>query len=147
MTEHRWRPGLHINGRTVTTRPVNAFGVFAYDVHTDLLAARDAERIPRHVGIAVTADRVAPLFDGNPPTYLIRVEFAAPKSSTPPGVDDQVFTEARLCLDHRAPEHVAACQVDQYAGTVAVVDKLGRTRAYRHHALRPHPLANARPKH
>lgn len=72
LIEQGWKPGVWIDGQpSSTAATTDAFGTFAHHVHDDLLAARDAGRIPAHVETTVSASTLKPLWGDDTPTVLL----------------------------------------------------------------------------
>jgi hypothetical protein len=117
LIEQGWKPGVWINGQpSLTTDATDAFGTFAHDVYDDLLAARDAERIPAHVQITISASTIQPLWGDEPPVLLLDVRFTGLTDPQQAPARDVVLAQAAASLDRRGCEHLTRDQFGQYTG-------------------------------
>jgi hypothetical protein len=143
LIEQGWQPGVWIDGQPAhatdaATDTADAFGTFAHRVHGDLLAARDAGRIPAHVETTISASTITPLWgDDAPIALMLHIRFTGLADPTHAATRDEVITEAVASLDHRGAEHLPPDHVDKYGGALFFVDDHDRPQDTRMHTLRP----------
>lgn len=143
LIDHDWEPGVWINGRLSTIGDAaDAFSTFAHHVHDDLLAARDAGRIPAHCEITVSASTVCPLWSSGPgdipPVTLLYVRFTGLCEPQHAPTRNQVTAEAFASLDRRGTELLRPDQFDHYTGTLCFVDEHNTPQDTRKHKPPPH---------
>ncbi|MGW3960141.1 hypothetical protein ACWED2_09975 [Amycolatopsis sp. NPDC005003] len=138
LIEEGWKPGVWVDG--VESRDINdcdAFGSFAHHVHEDLLAARAAGRIPKHVKTTISASTIRPLWGDEPPVWLLHIRFTGFADVQSAALRNEVAAEALASLERHSREHLPSDGFERYAGTLFFVDDHGQLRHSWTHDLRP----------